>query len=235
MTNQTRLNEGGFLALGCLERLLGERVVIFPIQCALHSIFYLYIHNMTIAQARAILIKCESDLRSLVAGAATSGDYDTVLKLTSWARAVANLAGIPEAAPGAPALPEATKGNRKKKADIAAYPRFARRGGSLVKIGWSKSEKAEYEHKAPLEDVGLLVDVISKAGADGRIFQVGPLLPCPRPGGDSYMPDYQVYLVIAWWRAIGLLEQHGRQGYSIPKPAEFISAVEHASNDLIET
>lgn len=202
--------------------------------CALHFIFWLYIHHMTISQARAILIKCESDLRSLVAGAATAGDYDAVLKLTSWARAVANLAGIPEASTGA--LPsEETKGHRRKRAEKATYPRFARRGDSLVKIGWSKREKAEYEHKALLDDVGLLADVISKAGADGRIFQIGPLLPCPRPGDDSYIPDYQVYLVIAWWRAIGLLEQHGRQGYSIPKPAEFISSVEHASNDLIET
>jgi len=32
------------------------------------------------------------------------------------------------------------------------------------------------------------------------------------------VPDYQVYLIFAWFRTIGLVDQHGRQGYSLPKP-----------------
>lgn len=185
---------------------------------------------MSTARARALLTKCEADLRSLLAIAANEGDYDAVLKLTSWARTVASLIGPSQTTPpdgsGEPKLP------RRKKIDARSYPRFARRGDNLVKIGWSKKEKAEYEHKAPMSAVTALVAAIKKAGADGRIFQVGTLLPCQGDSGD--VPDYQVYLIVAWLRAVGLLDQHGRQGYSVPNIAQFSSAVDHACNDLNE-
>ncbi|WP_242101570.1 hypothetical protein [Lysobacter sp. M2-1] len=114
------------------------------------------------------------------------------------------------------------------------YPRFERHGDNLVKVGWSKREKAEYEHKAPLRAVVMVADAVRKKGVDGRIFQISALLPYTGPDGETTVPDYQVYLIVAWWRAIGLLEQHGRKGYSIPKPKDFATNVEHACNDLID-
>lgn len=189
---------------------------------------------MTIIKAQAVLSKCESELRALLAEAASAGDYDGVLKLTSWARAIAGLAGTSPTSPAHPAKTATLGGaiGTKKKAAHGGYPRFVRRGDALVKIGWSKTEKAEYEHKAPLSAVDLVASIVKKKGADGRIFQVSSLLPCHEPTSDISVPDYQVYLIVGWWRAVGVLEQHGRQGYSIPKPNEFASAVEHASNDL---
>jgi len=185
---------------------------------------------MPVIKAQAALAKCESELRTLLGQAASAGDYDSVLKLTSWARTVAALAGV---SPPPPPLP--TKSPTRKKALVTNYPRFERRGDSLVKIGWSKREKAEYEHKAPLRAVAMVADEVMKKGAEGRIFQISALPPCLAPDGETIVPDYQVYLIVAWWRAKGLLEQHGRQGYSIPKPNDFASAVEHACNDLIGT
>ena len=184
---------------------------------------------MTLAKGQAALAKCESELRALLAQAASSGDYDAVIKLTSWARTVAGLKG------GAlTSVSEGSKTALKRKAAGTTYPRFERRGDSLVKIGWSKREKAEYEHRAPLGAVALVADKVRKKGADGRIFQISGLLPCESADGETIVPDYQVYLVVAWWRELGLLEQHGRQGYSLPKPSEFAKSVERASTELIE-
>lgn len=185
---------------------------------------------MFVIKAQAALAKCESELRSLLGQAANAGDYDAVLKLTSWAKAVAALVGA--SSPPASLLDKVTT---KKRALATKYPRFGRRGDSLVKVGWSKREKAEYEHKAPLRAVAVVADVVKKKGADGRIFQINALLPCFGPDGETIVADYQVYLIVAWWKTVGLLEQHGRQGYSIPKPSNFASDVEHACNDLIET
>jgi hypothetical protein len=184
---------------------------------------------MIVAKGQTALAKCESELRALLAQAASSGDYDAVIKLTSWARAIAGLmSGTPTS------VTEGSKAAPKRKASGTAYPRFERRGDSLVKIGWSKREKTEYEHKAPMGAVALVADKVRKKGADGRIFQISGLLPCESTDGETIVPDYQVYLVVAWWRELGLLEQHGRQGYSLPKPSDFAKSVEQASTQLIQ-
>lgn len=176
-----------------------------------------------------MLAKCESELRDLLAQAANSGDYDAVITLNFWAKAVARLRGG-----GLPSNSKAVKPEPKRKAASPTYPRFERRGDSLVKVGWSKRERAEYEHKAPWTAVAVVADNVQKKGADGRIFQISGLLPCESVDGESHVPDYQVYLVIAWWRELGLIEQHGRQGYSLPKPSDFAKNVERASAELIE-
>lgn len=185
---------------------------------------------MTISKAQAALARCESELRTLLAQAASSGDYDSLLTLTSWARTVAALGGE-----GAASATDAGKSPHRRKARATSYPRFERRGDHLVKIGWSKREKAEYEHKAPLESVNIVASAVKKKGSDGRIFQISGLLPCVGPDGETVVPDYQVYLIVAWWRDLGLLDQHGRQGYSIPQPDAFPARLDHACNELIET
>ncbi len=39
--------------------------------------------------------------------------------------------------------------------------------------------------------------------------------------GANAVPGYQGYVWLAWLRAAGLVKQHGRQGYSLLKPATF--------------
>lgn len=186
---------------------------------------------MPLPKAIKVLTKCEADLRELVAAAADSGDYDAVLRITSWAKQIALMSGA------APAVisevrPNAT--SAKKAAAKPVYPRFLRRGSQLVKIGWSKREKSEYEHKAPREAALVLARAAADIGKDGRIFQVNALSPLIDPKDGSEVPDYQVYLVIAWWRGAGLLDQHGRQGYSIPNAKQLQQAVESAWMKLPE-
>lgn len=184
---------------------------------------------MITAKAVKILAKCEADLRALVAAAADSGDYDAVLRITSWAKQLSAMS-----AGGTNTVAEKRTGtvSGKKPSARPAYPRFARRGDQLVKFGWSKRDKSEYEHKAPLQAALALACAAADMGKDGRIFQVNALLPVRHPTDGSEIPDYQVYLVIAWWRSASLLDQHGRQGYSIPNTGQLPQAVESAWSKL---
>ena len=183
------------------------------------------------AKALKTLAKCEADLRALVSFAADSGDYDAVLRITSWAKQISVMLGntstvVLENKPGSESA--------KKLVTRPTYPRFLRRGDQLVKVGWSKREKSEYEHKAPRQSALVLARAAAEAGKDGRIFQINALLPLSDPKDGTEIPDYQVYLVIAWWRSTGLLDQHGRQGYSIPNASQLYQAVESAWTRLQE-
>lgn len=186
---------------------------------------------MVLNKAIKVLTRCEADLRALVASAADGGDYDAVLRITSWAKQIASMPGV---TPAVRPVDRPTGANTKKAAMRPVYPRFLRRGDLLVKIGWSKREKSEYEHKAPRQAAFVLARAAADAGKDGRLFQVNALLPLTDLKDGSVVPDYQVYLVIAWWRGIGLLDQHGRQGYSIPKANQLQQAVESAWMKLPE-
>lgn len=185
---------------------------------------------MSTAKAIKILAKCEGELRALVSTSASNGDYDAVLRITSWAKQISAFSSG-----GAIAAAERRPANtgQRKLANRADYPRFARRGDQLVKIGWSKREKREYEHKAPRQAAMLLAKTAADVGRDGRIFQVNALLPL-LDGDGSEIPDYQIYVVVAWWRSAGLLDQHGRQGYSIPEASRLSQAVESAWGRLAE-
>lgn len=186
---------------------------------------------MALTKALQVLGRCETDLRVLVTAAADNGDYDAVLRITSWAKQIASMSGsAPMVVPSEKAVT-----NRLKKALVRPiYPRFLRRGDSLIKIGWSKREKSEYEHKAPRQTALLLARATADIGKDGRIFQIDALLPLINPKDKSEIPNYQVYLIVAWWRSAGLLDQHGRQGYSIPNASQLQQAVESAWTKLLE-
>jgi hypothetical protein len=187
---------------------------------------------MALTRAIKILAKCEADLRALVASAANSGDYDAILRITSWAKQIAVMSGTAQS--DAPGKRPAFEGAKKTVAARPTYPRFVRRGDQLVKIGWSKREKSEYEHKAPRQTALALARAAAESGKDGRIFQINALLPLRDPTDGNDIPDYQVYLVIAWWRSAGILDQHGRQGYSIPDASQIYQAVESAWTKLLE-
>jgi hypothetical protein len=107
------------------------------------------------------------------------------------------------------------RGGRNQKS--AAYPRFLRDRNALVKIGWSRKSKTEYEHRAPRAVVDHVVDAVRQLGNDGARFAVDDLLTAIA-ALNVEIPSYQTYLCIGWMRANSLLEQHGRQGYSLVEP-----------------
>jgi hypothetical protein len=100
---------------------------------------------MSVERAVKILAKSEAELRALVSSAADSGDYDAVLRITSWAKQISTMAGGTASPAGTKELGAAST---RKSLARGGYPRFVRRGNRLVKFGWSKREKREYEQHA---------------------------------------------------------------------------------------
>jgi len=105
------------------------------------------------------------------------------------------------------------------------YPKFLRRGDDLVKVGWSRRAKAEYEHKAPNGVVTLVAQAIAKAGSNGELTPTDKLLSAIASGGAMEVPEYQVYVVLAWLRRLDLVTKRGRQGYTVYKPNEVVANV----------
>ena len=120
---------------------------------------------MESGRALKALRDCEAELRKLAAEAAAEGDYDVLARLGSAARAISEIArewqpDLTGAASQETALhalqPEsgrlsAAEAQSQRSVRIAAsrrYPRFVRRGDDLVKIGWSRSDRREYQHRA---------------------------------------------------------------------------------------
>ncbi len=206
------------------------------------------------ATARAALQACEAVLRRLVAEAAAAGDYDAVVTLTRWASGIRHL-GTPSApapesvrSPGAasqgPALrrPDlrtpvharrSQRGTRAVSPPSNVYPRFVRRGSELVKVGWSKRSRTEYEHRASRQVVNRTVELLAKAASGDELLRIETLL--PPVGAQGNIPVYQVYVVLAWLRAEGLVKQHGRQGYSIADPRALGTQVDDRWQALLES
>ena len=114
---------------------------------------------------------------------------------------------------------------------LGQYPKFVREGDNLVKIGWSKSQRAEYEHKSPKRLLAVLCE--SLTSANGKRIMMDKVLPLKDPVTGSAFPDYQSYVCLAWLKSGGLVTQHGRQGYSLPKGIELEKSVEtHWANLL---
>lgn len=115
---------------------------------------------------------------------------------------------------------------RKRKAIAAAYPKFARFNDELVKIGWSKKAKKEYQHRAPRRVVDCLVDRLMELAAPDELFSTEELFPLCDKDGDSEIPSYQAYLCLAWLREQNLIEQVGRQGYRLADSTSLRDTVE---------
>jgi len=113
-----------------------------------------------------------------------------------------------------PALHETPRKTSSRKAQKdKEYPSFERDGNRLVKVGWSKKHRVEYEHRAPREAVASLVRHLTETIADGQIFVVEELMPVSAFDGGSEIPAYQVYLTLKWLQRIGFVQKKGRDGY----------------------
>jgi hypothetical protein len=191
----------------------------------------------TIQRTKDILVDAEKALAALASEAAKGTQYEEASCLIDSAREVKNLAAKTLERLGHPlekssadfknqtdgSQTSLTPGVRsaalRTKSQKSSYPRFLRQGDELVKIGWSPSEKTEYEHRSPRKVVLLLAAAIAKAGANGRRFAMDRVIPLQEPADGRRIPDYQVYLCLAWLRELSFVIQHGRQGYSLASKA----------------
>lgn len=201
---------------------------------------------VTAKQATEILADAERSMRELVGIAASAGDYELVIRLTEWARQLSAIARSAEHKPtgativldsGNARVPEARSqrkvrpGKRIRRRSARGqkkgnFPRFVRRNDSLVKIGWSKTDRSEYEHRAPREVAMLLASAVRKRAENGNLVRAEDVMPVLDPRDGAEIPSYQAYLCLAWLKHEGLVVPQGRKGYTVPNTGALESTVE---------
>lgn len=168
-------------------------------------------------------------MRLAIAAAASAADAGRLDQLVRWLADIQRIAreaaaADPPAADAAkpltaPAAAQSTVRGAAEQAPKARetkrYPRFFRQGESLVKVGWSKKSREEYEHKAPKTAVFAVASALHRAGGAGRRITMDNVIPVHDETLNSSVPDYQVYVALAWLRDLRLVVQHGRQGYTL--------------------
>lgn len=180
----------------------------------------------------------ESDLRALAALAAKVGEWPVVRASSDAAESLAEVAGSDQTKDRGKKSSAAAKQDRKKlvrrsTTKASGYPRFEAENGDLVKIGWSRSEKAEYRHRAPEAAICLVANVIDALAKEGDgAFTFDDLFPIIDPADGSDVPTYQGYLIVRWFRELGLVDSAGRSGYVVPDAADLAGAVNRAWKKL---
>jgi hypothetical protein len=192
----------------------------------------------SVARGQSILRTAETALREATRQAAEAGDYDATVTLARWAQQLARMSGSAEGQSAETASPPTaislvpravtgeivTPGNSRPKRQLQqkptkreSYPRFFKKGNLLIKVGWSKREKAEYKHKAPRSVVDSVVEALRGVARGQGPITIPDLLPLKSSSGEE-LPSYQVYLCLAWLRKLSLIDQHGREGYTVREP-----------------
>lgn len=187
-----------------------------------------------IKKAGAVLKDCERELQELGIKALKDGNYEAARRITELAESIADklaLSGLTDfeadafetsktspvtsqpLSPESPTRLPADRSRTRLKGRIE-YPRFLRGSEKLIKIGWSKKNKQEYEHNAPWSAVLAFASHLRSHTRPDRIFTIEDILPVHDPQSASDLPEYQVYLALAWFRFQGLVLKRGREGYT---------------------
>lgn len=197
--------------------------------------FQFILMAMIEGRAISILRKAERQLQQLAAEAVSASNYVASIKVSGWAKAVHELAASARAGN----MPSSSSPRRIRKSHLnenaaaqRGYPKFIRRGDELVRVAWSRRDKKEYQHKTPYITIKTLAAAILNAGKDGRLFTTEDVLPIRDVDDGSAIPNYQAYVGMAWLKNTGLIDQHGRKGYSVPKPEELLPTMESTWQSL---
>jgi predicted lipid-binding transport protein (Tim44 family) len=183
----------------------------------------------SVATALQILAKAQAELRELIHRALAEGHYSDVAEIARIADGVARLAPgddkpqtddqmQPSAPPNTVSRPASILHDRRVRTS-RAFPRFEREADKLVKIAWSKKDRAEYEHKAPHHVVDALLQAIRSRKGEGAKFEAPDVLPLKDPKTRREVPSYQSYLALAWLRHEGVVMKYGRDGYALKTTA----------------
>jgi len=182
------------------------------------------------SDALRILSDTEAELRKLIEQSLGQRRYDEVAVLASLVDEVSRLASQSDAEASGPILEEAglveppsPEPNRRVRRGATqrttGFPRFERDGDRLVKIAWSKHDRAEYEHRAPRHVVDALIAAIRARRGEGARFETAEIFPLRDPSTRREIPSYQAYLALAWLRHEGVVVKEGRDRYSLKPTA----------------
>jgi hypothetical protein len=184
----------------------------------------LYCVCMPIVQdAKKILHDAETALREHIEQCLAEKRYAEVAEIAALAEGVARLIHehprqtVTVLRPALPltAVPLSGSAPPTRKAGKKVYPSFLRDGGRLVKIGWSKKAKTEYEHRTPREVPDLLLVAIRSKVTEGELFAATDVIPLSVGAGADNVPDYQAYLALKWLHSEGVISKNGRDRYAL--------------------
>ena len=176
---------------------------------------------------------CERGLREIAAEALNLGEYDSAMVIMEWAKTISGVTANRKNK--IEPSQEKSENRESKSADSdnsndsednsetdspapkkrRKYPQFARQQNELIKFGWSKRARKEYQHRSPRTVLELLVGRIAEFGARRKLFTADMILPLKDSAGNE-IPSYQAYLCLAWLRECRLVVAKGRQGYRVP-------------------
>lgn len=176
--------------------------------------------------AHQFIDAAEKKLRELIAQAAADGDYGVISQLVEAAEGLRRTTRLLEGAeaaraemaeseqqsgaPTAAAAPATANEADQIKRLTKEYPRFERQEDRLIKVGWSKKDRAEYEHRTDKEIASAVSLYLAETPKD-KTFRMDDLLPIEID--EKEVPLYQAYLVLAWLRDRGLIGKQGKDGY----------------------
>ncbi|MGE3180111.1 MAG: hypothetical protein AB7N71_00645 [Phycisphaerae bacterium] len=175
-------------------------------------------------EAKAILADAEKGLRDLMQRELRDHRYSEIAELAQITETLKRLASgrsgpvtqtSNESVRTAVSTNIVSKKESPKRGTLKKYqyPRFERDCDKLVKVGWSKKAREEYEHRAPRGAVLAFAEHLGSIIPPGRTFVIEELIPVHDVSGDE-IPSYQVYLTLAWLRQAGVVEKKGRDGYT---------------------
>jgi len=177
----------------------------------------------------AALKQCEETICEVISNAAQEGSYQCIETGISVAQKIATIrssltsaASIEPEKDSTPEKPRnpgpfrksTMKGSSPKSSN---YPRFEINSKNLVRFGWSKSKKKEYNHKVPIPIVHAVTDCVKNIGlGSSGPHSAEEIIERFSNDHGEQVPNYQVYAVLAYLKLKGFIEQQGREGYSIP-------------------
>ncbi len=183
------------------------------------------------SQAQQILTDAEKSLHELAVLSLQEKDYQGAQTLSAMAQNLALIVKVGErvaAANGvvvedsAGEMPTVKLGRALTNSSLIAagetFPKFFRERETLVKIGYSKTDKRTYEHRSPRAVLAALVDVLSRLGNAGdsgaAVFTAEDVM-VVRSERLKGVPTYQIYSCLSFLIRHGLVRRNGRSEYLV--------------------
>lgn len=206
---------------------------------------YVYCACMDIIHiAHTIIRDSESSLRELMQKALEQQKYSDVAEIARITDAVSKILAHSKAAmmsvaeqgtiqfskPAGALDPKQTKSisTLQKK---TSYPKFIKDRERLIKVGWSKKNRREYEHRVPFSTAMYFARYMVESVEPGKLFQVDEILPVSDAEGHE-IPSYQVYVTLAWLISTGIVEKKGRDGYFVAPGRLTIQSINDSWDNL---
>jgi len=184
--------------------------------------------------ARTILADAERALRDLMHQELEAQRYTGLAELAAIADGLARLVPgyAPAQVPATPSPPPKSDIKTSKSSATSrdravgkrrSYPLFHRDGDRLIKTGWSKKSRKEYEHRVPRAAALAFTIHLGRTIKSGSTFVMESVLPASDSVGEE-LPSYQVYSTLAWLGALSAVKKKGRDGYVLAHKALDASA-----------